>query len=127
MSGRGELHLSILIETIRREGYELAISRPEVILKTVDGTVCEPWEMLSIDVEEQHQGAVMEKLGERRGALREMTPDGQGRVRLDYTIPSRGLIGFRPGIPDRDVGHGPDVPRLRALCAESGRRAGRAP
>jgi GTP-binding protein len=96
VSGRGELHLSILIETMRREGYELAISRPEVILKTIDGTVCEPWEMLSIDLEEAHQGAVMEKLGERRGALQEMTPDGQGRVRLDYTIPSRGLIGFRP-------------------------------
>ncbi|MDH3234643.1 MAG: translational GTPase TypA [Alphaproteobacteria bacterium] len=96
VSGRGELHLSILIETMRREGYELAISRPEVILKTIDGIVCEPWETLSIDVEEQHQGAVMEKLGERRGTLREMTPDGQGRVRLDYAIPSRGLIGFRP-------------------------------
>ena len=96
VSGRGELHLSILIETMRREGYELAISRPEVILKTVDGAVCEPWETLSIDVEEGHQGAVMEKLGERRGVLQEMTPDGQGRVRLDYTIPSRGLIGFRP-------------------------------
>jgi GTP-binding protein len=96
VSGRGELHLSILIETMRREGYELAISRPEVILKTVDGTVCEPWETLSIDVELGHQGAVMEKLGERRGVLQEMTPDGQGRVRLDYTIPSRGLIGFRP-------------------------------
>jgi GTP-binding protein len=96
VSGRGELHLSILIETMRREGYELAISRPEVILKTIDGTVCEPWETLSIDVEEQHQGTVMEKLGERRGVLQEMTPDGQGRVRLDYTIPSRGLIGFRP-------------------------------
>ncbi|MEJ2120183.1 MAG: translational GTPase TypA [Alphaproteobacteria bacterium] len=96
VSGRGELHLSILIETMRREGYELAISRPEVILKTIDGTVCEPRETLSIDVEEQHQGAVMEKLGERRGTLQEMTPDGQGRVRLDYTIPSRGLIGFRP-------------------------------
>jgi len=96
VSGRGELHLSILIETMRREGYELAISRPEVILKTIDGTICEPWETLSIDVEEQHQGAVMEKLGERRGTLQEMTPDGQGRVRLDYAIPSRGLIGFRP-------------------------------
>ncbi|HUT51420.1 MAG TPA: translational GTPase TypA [Alphaproteobacteria bacterium] len=96
VSGRGELHLAILIETMRREGYELAISRPEVILKTIDGTICEPWETLSIDVEEQHQGAVMEKLGERRGTLQEMTPDGQGRVRLDYAIPSRGLIGFRP-------------------------------
>jgi GTP-binding protein len=95
VSGRGELHLSILIESMRREGYELAISRPEVILKTVDGEVCEPWETLTVDVEEGHQGAVMEKLGQRRGILRDMAPDGQGRVRLDYAIPSRGLIGFR--------------------------------
>ena len=95
VSGRGELHLSILIENMRREGYELAISRPEVILKIVDGEMCEPLEALTIDVEEQHQGAVMEKLGERRGELRDMIPDGKGRVRLDYTIPSRGLIGFR--------------------------------
>ena len=96
VSGRGELHLAILIETMRREGYELAISRPEVILKSVDGEVCEPWETLAIDVEEQSQGAVMEKLGQRRAELRDMVPDGQGRVRLDYAIPSRGLIGFRP-------------------------------
>ncbi|HSO42693.1 MAG TPA: GTP-binding protein [Rhodospirillales bacterium] len=96
VSGRGELHLAILIETMRREGYELAISRPEVILKTVDGEVCEPWETLAVDVEEASQGAVMEKLGQRRAELKDMVPDGQGRVRLDYTIPSRGLIGFRP-------------------------------
>ncbi len=95
VSGRGELHLSVLIETMRREGYELAISRPEVILKTIDGVVCEPWESLAIDIEAVHQGAVMEKIGGRRGALRDMTPDGAGRVRLDYLIPSRGLIGFR--------------------------------
>ncbi len=95
VSGRGELHLSILIENMRREGYELAISRPEVILKTIDGKVCEPWESLAVDVEEQYQGTVMEKLGERRGALRDMVSDGKGRVRLDYLIPSRGLIGFR--------------------------------
>jgi GTP-binding protein len=95
VSGRGELHLAILVETMRREGFELAISRPEVILKTVDGVVCEPWENLTVDVEELHQGAVMEKLGERRGALRDMVSDGQGRVRLDYMIPTRGLIGFR--------------------------------
>ncbi len=95
VSGRGELHLSVLIETMRREGYELAISRPEVILKTVDGVVCEPWELLSVDVEEQHQGAVMEKLGARRGELRDIVPDGQGRVRLDYLIPTRGIVGFR--------------------------------
>ncbi|MCU0892728.1 MAG: translational GTPase TypA [Rhodospirillales bacterium] len=96
VSGRGELHLAILIETMRREGYELAISRPEVILRTIDGEVCEPWETLTVDVEEASQGAVMEKLGQRRAELRDMVPDGQGRVRLDYTIPSRGLIGFRP-------------------------------
>ncbi len=95
VSGRGELHLSILIETMRREGYELAVSRPEVILKTIDGEIREPWETLSVDVEEHHQGAVMEKLGERRGELRDMTPVGDGRVRLEYSIPSRGLIGFR--------------------------------
>jgi len=95
VSGRGELHLCILIENMRREGYELAISRPEVILKTIDGKVQEPWETLTIDVEENHQGAVMERLGLRRGEMKDMVPDGQGRVRLDYTIPSRGLIGFR--------------------------------
>ena len=95
VSGRGELHLSVLIETMRREGYELAISRPEVILKTIDGVICEPWESLTLDLEEAHQGAVMEKIGERNGALRDMAPDGAGRVRLDYLIPSRGLIGFR--------------------------------
>jgi len=95
VSGRGELHLAVLIENMRREGYELAISRPEVIIKTIDDEVCEPWETLTIDVEEQHQGAVMEKLGERRGELKDMVPDGRGRVRLDYLIPTRGLIGFR--------------------------------
>ena len=96
VSGRGELHLAILIETIRREGFELAISRPEVILKTVDGEVQEPWETLTVDIDETSQGAVMEKLGQRKGELKNMVPDGQGRVRLDYFIPSRGLIGFRP-------------------------------
>ncbi|MFO1152183.1 MAG: translational GTPase TypA [Rhodospirillales bacterium] len=95
VSGRGELHLSILVETMRREGFELAISRPEVILKTVEGEIHEPWETLTVDVEEKDQGSVMEKLGERRGELRNMTSDGRGRMRLDYLIPSRGLIGFR--------------------------------
>lgn len=95
VSGRGELHLSILIENMRREGFELAISRPQVINKEVDGVVMEPWETLTIDVEEDHQGKVMEKLGERKGNLKNMEPDGQGRVRLDYEIPTRGLIGFR--------------------------------
>ncbi len=95
VSGRGELHLSILLENMRREGYELAVSRPEVIFREIDGEVCEPYELLTVDVEEAHQGAVMEALGRRRGELREMQPDGNGRVRLDYVIPSRGLIGFQ--------------------------------
>ena len=95
VSGRGELHLAILIENMRREGYELAISRPEVILKTIDGEVREPWETLTVDIEERHQGPVMERLGERRGELKDIAPDGRGRVRLDYLIPTRGLIGFR--------------------------------
>jgi len=95
VSGRGELHLSILIENMRREGFELAISRPQVINKEIDGVLCEPWETLTVDVEEDHQGKVMEKLGERKGNLKDMVPDGQGRVRLDYEIPTRGLIGFR--------------------------------
>ncbi|HEX9569688.1 MAG TPA: translational GTPase TypA [Rhodospirillales bacterium] len=95
VSGRGELHLGILVETMRREGYEFAISRPEVILKTVDGEVREPWETLTLDIEAAHQGAVMELLGERRGVLNDVTPDNQGRVRLDGVIPSRGLIGFQ--------------------------------
>ncbi|HFE38750.1 MAG TPA: translational GTPase TypA, partial [Gammaproteobacteria bacterium] len=95
VSGRGELHLSILIENMRREGFELGVSRPEVIIKEEDGVKMEPYEQLTVDVEEQHQGGVMEKLGERGGDLQDMVPDGKGRVRLDYIIPSRGLIGFR--------------------------------
>jgi GTP-binding protein len=94
VSGRGELHLSILIENMRREGYELAISKPEVIVKEVDGQRHEPYERVTIDVEETHQGTIMEKLGERRGEMQDMVPDGKGRVRLDYTVPTRGLIGF---------------------------------
>lgn len=95
VSGRGELHLSVLIETMRREGYELAVGRPQVIIREVDGEKQEPYEQLTVDIEEQHQGAVMEKLGERRGDLKNMQNDGKGRVRLDYIIPARGLIGFR--------------------------------
>ncbi|HYW04746.1 MAG TPA: translational GTPase TypA [Gammaproteobacteria bacterium] len=94
VSGRGELHLSVLIETMRREGYELAVSRPEAITREIDGARCEPYEQLAIDVEEVHQGAVMERIGERGGDLTDMVPDGKGRVRLDFVIPSRGLIGF---------------------------------
>ena len=95
VSGRGELHLSILIENMRREGYELAVSRPRVIIKEVNGEKQEPYETLTVDVESQHQGVVMEKLGLRKGDLLNMEPDGKGRVRLEYMIPSRGLIGFR--------------------------------
>ncbi len=95
VSGRGELHLSILIETMRREGYELAISRPQVILHEVDGDKQEPYEQLVVDLESDYQGAVMERLGERRGELQNMQLDGKGRVRLDYQIPARGLIGFQ--------------------------------
>lgn len=94
VSGRGELHLSILIETMRREGYELAISKPEVIFTKEGDTLLEPYERVTIDIEEGHQGAIMEKMGERKGELQNMVPDGKGRVRLDYIIPTRGLIGF---------------------------------
>lgn len=95
VSGRGELHLSVLIENMRREGFELAISRPEVIIKEVDGVKQEPFEFVIFDIEEQHQGPIMEQLGLRKGDLKDMVPDGKGRVRLEYVIPARGLIGFR--------------------------------
>ncbi|MBN2886350.1 MAG: translational GTPase TypA [Chromatiaceae bacterium] len=95
VSGRGELHLSILLENMRREGYELAVSRPEVIFREIDGQICEPYEQLTVDLDESSQGAIMQALGERRGELKDMVPDGKGRVRLDYEIPSRGLIGFQ--------------------------------
>jgi GTP-binding protein len=93
--GRGELHLTILLENMRREGYEIAVSRPRVVYKDVGGVRCEPFEMLTVDVEEANQGGVMEELGRRRGELLDMQPDGKGRVRLDYRIPARGLIGFQ--------------------------------
>ena len=95
VSGRGELHLSILIENMRREGFELAVGRPRVVKKIINGVECEPYEQLTVDVEENHQGAVMESLGLRRGDLQDMAPDGRGRVRLEYRIPARGLIGFQ--------------------------------
>ncbi len=95
VSGRGELHLSVLIENMRREGYEVAVGRPEVIIHDVDGEKQEPYEQLAVDIEEQSQGSVMEALGERKAELKNMVPDGKGRVRLDYIIPARGLIGFR--------------------------------
>ena len=95
VSGRGELHLGILIETMRREGFELSVSRPEVVVRGEGDNREEPYESLTVDVEEQHQGSIMEKLGERRGDLKNMVPDGKGRIRLEYIIPSRGLIGFQ--------------------------------
>ncbi len=95
VSGRGELHLSVLIETMRREGFELGVSRPEVVQKAVDGDVHEPYEAVVIDVEDQHQGSIMEELGLRKAELTNMEPDGKGRVRLTFTVPSRGMIGFR--------------------------------
>ncbi len=95
VSGRGELHLSVLIENMRREGFELGVSRPEVIQRIVDGEIQEPYEQVVIDIEDQHQGAIIEELGLRRGEMTNMEPDGKGRIRLGFMIPSRGLIGFR--------------------------------
>lgn len=95
VSGRGELHLAVLIETMRREGYELGVSRPEVIFREIDGVMQEPYESVTIDVEDQHQGTIMEKFGNRGAELLDMVPDGRGRIRLDFKIPSKGLIGFR--------------------------------
>ncbi|KRS20441.1 GTP-binding protein TypA [Alishewanella sp. WH16-1] len=95
VSGRGELHLGVLIENMRREGFELAVSRPEVIMRMVDGVKQEPFEEVTIDVEEQHQGSIMEKMGERKAEMTNMQPDGKGRIRMDFVMPSRGLIGFR--------------------------------
>jgi GTP-binding protein len=95
VSGRGELHLSVLIETMRREGFEMGISRPEVVQREVDGQIEEPFEAVVVDVEEQHQGSIMEEFGNRKGELTNMVPDGKGRVRMEFIMPSRGLIGFR--------------------------------
>ena len=97
VSGRGELHLTILLETMRREGYELAVSRPRVLYKEINGEKCEPYELLTVDIEDEHQGGVMEELGRRRGELLNMESDGKGRTRLEYRIPARGLIGFQGG------------------------------
>lgn len=95
VSGRGELHLGVLIENMRREGFELAVSRPEVVIREIDGELQEPYEQLTVDIEEQHQGAVMERLGQRKGEMTNMQMDGKGRIRIDFVIPSRGLIGFQ--------------------------------
>jgi GTP-binding protein len=136
VSGRGELHLGILLENMRREGYELAVSRPRVVIRELDGVRCEPFEMLAVDVEEAHQGAVMEALGARRGDLVDMQSDGKGRVRLDYRIPARGLIGFQSDFLTMTRGTGimshvfddygpmkPDIPERRngvLISAENG-------
>ncbi|MEP4890174.1 MAG: translational GTPase TypA [Aliiglaciecola sp.] len=106
VSGRGELHLGILIENMRREGYELAVSRPEVILKEIDGEIHEPFETLTIDAEEEHQGSIMEQIGLRKGELTNMSPDGKGRIRMDFMIPSRGLIGFQTDFMTMTSGSG---------------------
>ena len=106
VSGRGELHLGVLIENMRREGFELGVSRPEVITKEVDGVMSEPFEEVMLDVEEQHQGSIMEKMGEVKGELTNMVPDGKGRVRLEYVVPSRGLIGFQTEFMTQTSGSG---------------------
>lgn len=106
VSGRGELHLSVLIESMRREGFELCVGRPEVVIREIDGKLCEPYEQLTVDVPEDSQGSVMEKLGKRKGELKNMVPDGRGRVRLDYIIPTRGLIGFRTEFLTATAGNG---------------------
>ncbi|VAW47524.1 GTP-binding protein TypA/BipA [hydrothermal vent metagenome] len=106
VSGRGELHLSVLIETMRREGFEMGISRPEVIFREIDGETQEPYENLTVDVPEESQGTIMEKLGERKAEMQDMVPDGHGRVRIDFIIPSRGLIGFRTEFMTATQGNG---------------------
>ena len=136
VSGRGELHLTILLETMRREGYELAVSRPHVVIREIDGVKCEPFEMLTVDVEEANQGAVMEALGSRRGDLQDMVSDSRGRTRLDYRIPARGLLGFQSEFMTMTRGTGlmshvfdefspmrPDIPARRngvLISAEKG-------
>lgn len=105
-AGRGELHLSILIETMRREGYELAVSRPQVIIKEIEGERREPYESVTVDIEEQHQGTIMEALAERKGKIKNMVPDGKGRIRLDYMMPTRGLIGFHTDFLTQTSGTG---------------------
>ncbi|OGT70800.1 MAG: GTP-binding protein TypA [Gammaproteobacteria bacterium RIFCSPLOWO2_02_FULL_42_9] len=106
VSGRGELHLSILLENMRREGYELAVSRPEVITKMVDGKECEPYELVIIDIEERHQGVIMEQMGMRQAKMQDMQSDGKGRIRLDYIVPTRKLIGFHTGFLTMTSGTG---------------------
>lgn len=106
VSGRGELHLSILLENMRREGYELAVSRPEVITKVVNGQESEPYELVIIDIEERHQGVIMEQMGMRQAKMQDMQSDGKGRIRLDYIVPTRKLIGFHTGFLTMTSGTG---------------------
>jgi len=115
VSGRGELHLSVLIETMRREGFEMGISRPEVIFREVDGEMQEPYENLTVDVPDDSQGTIMEKLGERKAEMQDMVPDGHGRVRIDFIIPSRGLIGFRTEFMTATQGNGLSFFQLLSL------------
>ena len=124
VSGRGELHLTILLESMRREGYELAVSRPHVVIREIDGVKCEPFEMLTVDVEETHQGAVMEALGARRGDLQDMVSDERGRVRLDYRIPARGLDRLSIRLHDHDAWNRPHEPRIRRICADAAGNCG---
>lgn len=116
VSGRGELHLSVLIETMRREGFEMAVSRPEVIMKEVNGVMMEPYENVTVDIEEAHQGTIMERLGERKAEMRDMLLDGAGRVRLDFYIPSRGLIGFQTEFMTATSGTGLIYHSFDAYC-----------
>ena len=120
VSGRGELHLAVLIETMRREGYELGVSRPEVILKEIDGVILEPYENLMIDVQQINQGAIMEAIGSRKGSLTNMVPDSKGRVRLEFLIPTRGLIGFRSEFMTLTSGNG----IMSSVFAHYGKRLG---
>ncbi len=115
VSGRGELHLTILLENMRREGFELAVSKPRVVFREIDGEKCEPYEMLTVDVEDGHQGAVMEELGRRRGDLQDMQPDGKGRVRLEYRIPGAQPDRLSGRLHDHDARYRADLPRVRRL------------
>src|SRR5699024_10543142 len=106
VAGRGLLHLSVLLETMRREGYELAVSRPEVVTREIDGTLCEPYELLVCDIEDAHQGAVIDNLNQRRARMQDMRPDGKGRTRLEFIIPARGLIGLQNEVMSLTSGTG---------------------
>ena len=123
VSGRGELHLGILIETMRREGYELQVSKPEPILKRIDGEIYEPYERLMVSVPEAFSGAVIENLGRRRAEMLDMRPVGQGQIKMEFSIPARGSDRLPFGVPDRDQGRGRHAPPLRRVRAVEGRRS----